>query len=192
MRSELNGKSYTAKVAGFSSSCIINESQEIISDPKSRMPAYMAPEIKSVLSPRQKGKHQQHPSADVYSFGVLTFECVTGRLPVSDDNFGDVNIEPELLELIVQCLNKHPDGRPDWEKIVEQLSGILFQQPKWLFLQLPHDTIERRCSLNSISEEDSNRGDDRTRLDMPPSTTPSRLRRVLSILRKKGQSVDVA
>ena len=80
-------------------------------------PAYAAPEASN---PRL-----QSPKMDIYSFGVLILEMLTGQLPVPDQRPGllcQVHHE-QLLRLIRRCLSENPEDRPSASAIISQLSS---------------------------------------------------------------------
>ena len=79
-------------------------------------PAYSAPEASN---PRL-----QSPKMDIYSFGALVLEMLTGRLPAPDDRPGllcQVRHE-QLLHLIRRCLSERKENRPSASDIVSDLS----------------------------------------------------------------------
>ena len=80
-------------------------------------PAYAAPEASN---PRL-----QSPKMDIYSFGALILEMLTGRLPAPDQRPGllcQVHHE-QLLRLIRRCLSENPDDRPSASGIISELSS---------------------------------------------------------------------
>ena len=80
-------------------------------------PAYAAPEASN---PRF-----QSPKMDIYSFGALILEMLTGRLPVPDDRpsmFRKVQHE-QLLRLIRRCLRGNPEDRPSASDIISELDA---------------------------------------------------------------------
>ena len=80
-------------------------------------PAYSAPEASN---PRL-----QSPKMDIYSFGALVLEMLTGRLPAPDDRpglFRKVNHE-QLLRLIRRCLSQSKEDRPSASDIIIELSS---------------------------------------------------------------------
>ena len=78
-------------------------------------PAYAAPEASN---PRL-----QSPKMDMYSFGALVLEMLTGRLPAPDDRLGLLRKvqHQQLLSLIRRCLNTNPDDRPSACDIISEL-----------------------------------------------------------------------
>ena len=80
-------------------------------------PAYAAPEASN---PRL-----QSPKMDMYSFGALVLEMLTGRLPAPDSRpgmFRKVQHE-QLLRLIRRCLNDNPEDRPSAGDIISELDA---------------------------------------------------------------------
>ena len=80
-------------------------------------PAYSAPEASN--------PHLQSPKMDIYSFGALILEMLTGRLPAPDDRpgmFRKVNHE-QLLRLIRRCLCQKKEDRPSASEIIIELSS---------------------------------------------------------------------
>ena len=78
-------------------------------------PAYAAPEASN---PRL-----QSPKMDIYSFGALILEMLTGRLPTPEDRpgmFRKVQHE-QLLRLIRRCLSENPEDRPCASGIMSEL-----------------------------------------------------------------------
>ena len=80
-------------------------------------PAYAAPEASN---PRL-----QSPKMDIYSFGALILEMLTGRLPTPEDRpgmFRKVQHE-QLLRLIRRCLKEKSEDRPSASGIISELNS---------------------------------------------------------------------
>ena len=80
-------------------------------------PAYAAPEASN---PRL-----QSPKMDIYSFGALILEMLTGRLPAPDQRPGllcQVHHE-QLLHLIRRCFSENQEDRPSASAIISELSS---------------------------------------------------------------------
>ena len=86
-------------------------------------PSYMAPE-------QVFGENDVDTRADVWSFGVLLYECLAGQKPFIGDNFGQIfknvamglitpigelapDVPPELAALIMRMLTRDRTLRPD-------------------------------------------------------------------------------
>ena len=80
-------------------------------------PAYAAPEASN--------PHLQSPKMDMYSFGALVLEMLTGQLPTPDDRLGLLRKiqHQHLLRLIRRCLNVNPDDRPSARDIISELDA---------------------------------------------------------------------
>ena len=80
-------------------------------------PAYAAPEASN--------PHLQSPKMDMYSFGALVLEMLTGQLPAPDDRLGLLRKiqHQQLLRLIRRCLNVNPDDRPSARDIISELDA---------------------------------------------------------------------
>lgn len=106
---------------------------------------WMAPEV-LVSSPNYDEK------VDVYSFGVLLWELLTGRTPNKDKKVEAVidilenqrkldipeNTPPDLRDLIKSCWQIDPKARPTFHEIIQKLSDPACQMPgseHMLFLQ---------------------------------------------------------
>ena len=79
-------------------------------------PAYSAPEASN---PRF-----QSPKMDIYRFGALVLEMLTGRLPAPDDRPGllcQVHHE-QLLHLIRRCVSERKEDRPSASDIISDLN----------------------------------------------------------------------
>ena len=78
-------------------------------------PIYSAPEVND---PRQ-----QSPKMDIFSFGVLLIEMLTGVLPPTDERHQlmDTIRHQPLLNLIRRCLSYDKEDRPDASNIISEL-----------------------------------------------------------------------
>ena len=78
-------------------------------------PIYSAPEAND--------PQQQSPKMDIFSFGVLLIEMLTGVLPPPDERHQlmDTIRHQPLLNLIRRCLSYHKVDRPDASNIISEL-----------------------------------------------------------------------
>lgn len=91
------------------------------------------------MAPEQfKNAGQVDSRADIYSFGVMLYQMVSGALPFNGENWNDFEQmhttsrapllacrEPQLAHLIQTCLEKDPRNRySDFKQIREQLTSI--------------------------------------------------------------------
>lgn len=103
-------------------------------------PAYMSPE--------QVAGERVTPKSDMYAFGLLAFEILTGNPPfgtgtpmalaaahlkddppkVADMRF---DVSPDLAQLVDRCLEKDPDRRPDAKEVRKNLSPGSSMVTEW-------------------------------------------------------------
>jgi serine/threonine-protein kinase len=125
-------------------------------------PEYMSPEQAS-------GKPVDHRT-DIYSFGILLYELVTGVLPLRGANFGELVVKhltitavppsrvqglphvvpPELEDTILACMEKDEDARPERIDMVAEHLEAIAEANGW---ELPTYTAVPRASsrMGSIS-----------------------------------------
>jgi serine/threonine-protein kinase len=78
------------------------------------------------LSPEQASGHAASPSTDVYSLGIVAYECLAGKRPFSGESqvaiaMSHINDAPPALpdtiaepvrNLVMSCIAKRPEARP--------------------------------------------------------------------------------
>ena len=105
-------KTWRAKVTDYGSVNIVRQ----LNTENPGGPAYAAPEANN--------PHLQSPKMDIYSFGALVLEMLTGHLPSPEDRpelLCQVHHE-QLLRLIRRCLSERIEDRPNASVIISELS----------------------------------------------------------------------
>lgn len=126
-------ENYVAKLADFGLAKCRPHLDSNLKSAKVGTPGYRAPEVYYA-----KGDSSYKWPADVYSFGMLCYEILTGKVPFADEpSHGEVlhakimkgfrpSLEntgcPEALrELITQCWATRAEERPSFDYIVKKL-----------------------------------------------------------------------
>jgi serine/threonine-protein kinase len=146
-------------------------------------PMFMAPEMCRGDEVDQR--------ADVYSFGILLYLMMCGRLPFVDDNLHrvlqmqvvqqptslrEINAEilPELAEIVERALAKHPDDRfPSMEALLHSFEAALPIGSDRLLIEARSGTSLRDTPFAgtlSVARQDSHR---MSRESYPPPMQPS-------------------
>jgi hypothetical protein len=124
-----------AKLVDFGLAHLIEEAVAEASDVVFGTPHYIAPE--------QIHGDQADPQSDMYSFGAVLFETITGKPPYDADNVRDLCMKhidapvPEptvegseplprpLVDVIMKCLAKKPSERyPSMREVAEALADV--------------------------------------------------------------------
>jgi serine/threonine protein kinase len=80
----------------------------------------------SYMSPEQESGRDPHPSMDIYSFGVLAYELLTGERPRPESaRFAEI-LESRLLhaKALANCLDLNPKNRPPAKDLVHAIQQI--------------------------------------------------------------------
>ncbi len=105
---------------------------------------------RSYMSPEQIRGKRLDPRSDIYSFGCVMFEMVTGKLPYTGESPNDLlnkhisaplpsplvandNVTPEFAGVIRNMMAKRPEDRPDsmWELLkILRVTKIFKKQPR--------------------------------------------------------------
>lgn len=125
--------------------------------------AYMAPELKRELT--GTADHSSPPidgRSDIYSFGVLLYELLHGRLPAKPTNdtptptqTWSADVSPALQAIIRKCISASPAERyPSAQQLVDDLSAHcesrpLVHQPEPSILERTYKWAHRHPRLSS-------------------------------------------
>lgn len=125
-------------------------------------PFYIAPE-------QGRGEAEIGPAADVYAFGCLLFEMVTGRVPFAEGSAAELvskhmyvpppgveevrgeereSLPGELVELVERMLEKEAADRPATAEVYDTLGRILHGEEEWKRGR-PREFLEER-SVRSV------------------------------------------
>jgi len=101
---------------------------------------WRAPEVLQAL--RNGVKPILSPAADVYSYGMLCYELLTGLIPFEECARSDYDVvlsgrrpelpayvNPRMKELLSACWRSEPRERPGWKWIIETLKEELMLHP---------------------------------------------------------------
>merc|ERR1712176_1167375 len=95
-------------------------------------PEWMAPEVLRSEPANEK--------SDIYSYGIILYELLTGKVPWEGLNAMQVvgavafqdkrlavpeGVNPQVAELMKQCWASAPGDRPSFEKILSVLRGVI-------------------------------------------------------------------
>lgn len=124
-------------------------------------PLYMAPEV-------IRGEAGVGVASDIYSFGVLAFQLLTGRLPFEAESqfsllskvveqpapalSGNSAYPPVLALIVDQCLAKKPEKRP---ASMKDIATLLEKTPQaWDLASFPRQTARERPPTDGSSQTD--------------------------------------
>lgn len=153
----------TAKIVDFGISKLLND-QEATSNTQTGTimgsPVYMSPE-------QARGSKNTDHRSDIYSLGVVLYECVTGRTPFVADSFNELlfkialeeapspkslrpEIDQELNDIIVKATARDPDARyQKAEDLEDALVGLMQKSGEIDISQWMKDTGGRGGELGA-------------------------------------------
>ena len=111
---EPQGESWKAKVSDYGSANFV------------RYTATAGPGNFLYAAPEAGDPKRHSPKMDVYSFGVLLVEMVTGELPDSLEELIQtrVSVWPEMVLIVRGCTHREPLRRPDMSELVTDLTEL--------------------------------------------------------------------
>ena len=122
LKRQPNG-SWLAKVSDFGSANLAREAYTL----NEGSLVYCAPEAFTDKS-KTRSDDTLTTKIDVYSFGVMLCEVVTAQFP-NEDKFSDMvqttrRLWPQIHQLILSCVEHHPDHRPSMASVLNRLGTI--------------------------------------------------------------------
>ena len=109
---------------------------EASTDPATRKASF----TKQYAAPEQWKYEHATAAADVYAFGIIAYEMLTGRRPFDGPDYRDQHLHqipeelavgtPRLRVLIEECLIKAPEARPSAQLVAEKLKSALSVPPR--------------------------------------------------------------
>ena len=73
------------------------------------------------MAPEQRSRQPSTPRSDIYSFGLVAYQMLTGESPEDVDEpveFSMCNCNPKFSRLLASCTSQNPSDRPDSAKEV--------------------------------------------------------------------------
>jgi serine/threonine protein kinase len=125
-------KGYVCKVCDFGLARILEgETQEIITKSMGTV-THMPPEIFHLQMSKLS------PPADVYAFGILMWQIITGRRPYENFSAPQVVVQvvrgnylqlpdtcwPELVPVYKSCTCKEPEERPSFDTLIQEMGRL--------------------------------------------------------------------
>jgi serine/threonine protein kinase len=122
------------------------------------------------MSPEQASGKSVDFRTDLYAFGVMLYEVVTGRMPLTGSSFGELVVKhltvaptppsrleglphvvpAELEDVILACLAKEPEDRPESISVVADRLAEIAEMNGWsvaTFVETPRVTGSQRILL---------------------------------------------
>jgi serine/threonine protein kinase len=84
------------------------------------------------MAPEQFRNEPTSLASDVYAFGVIAFELLTGEYPHFGENLSDYvpNLPHKVVDLVVHCLSARVESRiSDGESLLQRVTQILSEMP---------------------------------------------------------------
>jgi serine/threonine protein kinase/tetratricopeptide (TPR) repeat protein len=119
------------------------------------------------MAPEQFDNRDLTPASDWYSFGILLYQALCGRSPFPSNIPASIkakeaglfknpsnylrNIPSSLESLCLDLLHTDPNARPDGEKIIRLLGGVVEKPPS--FCRTYPDQIGRKSHHNRLMQD---------------------------------------
>jgi serine/threonine-protein kinase len=117
------------------------------------------------MSPEQLGDNPMDQCGDLYSVGVILYELLTGARPFTSESVAEtllahaeqapppfppeVRVPPAIEQVVMACLAKHPEDRPQSARDLALLYGQALGQPIW-----DEEESEELRAAASVARED--------------------------------------
>ncbi|CAD7698690.1 unnamed protein product [Ostreobium quekettii] len=113
---------HNAKLADFT--CAVFRTSSVVEARRCGTLWYMAPEClrEGMATSRPRVRAEK---IDVYSLGKVMLECITGSTLACRNARVAENCPPCLWDLIYNCLEAEPEGRPSCQDVEQRLEGLL-------------------------------------------------------------------
>ena len=96
------------------------------------------------MSPEQAQGRAIDPRSDLYSLGVVLYECATGKLPFHEAGSAWVTMLQHVTEPVPPILDASPEREPELARVIEKSLGKL-PEDRW------RDATEMRAALRGVA-----------------------------------------